>query len=243
VITGILLMLIMPALSKARQEATRISCCSNLKQIGYSCYSYSDLYDNYVLPADMGDTGGYRSWINYLYAQTRTKELFKCPSLNPEECFDPYGEGSAAGIKKASYIMNTIECGQWNGAPISADPKTACGWGSNAMHPIKNVQVKTPSNVVYILDFVKCTPDGTPAAWRNDSRSLNCYLETDHGPLGCGSRKRDAGYHHNGGFNSLMGDQHVEYITRSKPDQWVATENRKKRQLRRLNGTSNRKDL
>jgi hypothetical protein len=82
--------------------------------------------------------------------------------------------------------------------------------------------VSHPENKIFIVDFVKCTPLFTEAEWRSDSRSLNSFLETDHGPNGYGTNMRDVGYHHNGFFNSLMGDMHVINIKESNPDDWVA---------------------
>jgi hypothetical protein len=120
--------------------------------------------------------------------------------------------------------MNTVASGEWNGAAISFDPDKATGWGNNAQNPIQIIDVANPSNVLFILDFVKCTSDETPAAWGSDARSLRSYLETDHGPYGFGSDIRDVGRHHNRTFNALFGDQHVDRLKSTEPDQWVAAE-------------------
>jgi prepilin-type N-terminal cleavage/methylation domain-containing protein len=224
-IIAILAAMLLPALNMAKSEANQIACLNNLKQIGYSCCNYADSFDNYTLPADLGDVGGYRSWINYLYSQINSKKVFQCPSLTREECFDPYGGGAVVDIDRASYIMNTIAAGEWRGALIHFDPNRATGWGNNSQNPIKTVQVTSPSNVLFIMDFVKCTPDETPVGWGSDARSLRSYLETDHGPYGYGSDVRDVGWHHKRTFNALFGDQHVDRLKSTEPDQWVAAEN------------------
>ena len=223
-IIAILASLLLPALGLAKAESQSVSCKNNLKQIGLSCFFYSDNFDNYVLPADLNDTGGYRSWINYLYSQTKSDKLFQCPSLTLNECFDPYGGSGVVDINRASYVMNTIESGSWNGAAISGDPDKCTGWGNNSSNPIKIVQVSNPSSVIFIMDFTACTPDHTAAQWGSDARSLRSYLETDHGPYGYGTDIRDAGRHHNGFFNALMGDQHVEPFKSTEPRNWVAAE-------------------
>lgn len=215
----------MPALKAVKDRATAMSCRSNLKQIGYACFNYSSENDGYVIPADFNDTGGYRSWINYLYAQLKSKKLFQCPSLKTEECFDPYGGSAVVDIKRGSYIMNTIETGKWHGAPISTNPDLSTGWGNNCTNPVKQFRVDQPERKIFIVDFVKCTSDYSPANWGSDARSLNSFLETDHGPYGYGTDIRDAGRHHGLFFNSLMGDQHVVDIKNSDPDQWVAVGN------------------
>ena len=221
-IIGILTAVLLPALAMARESAKEISCRNNLKQIGYSCCCYSDVNDNYVLPADLNDIGGYRSWINYLYSRTNSKNLFSCPSLNASECFDPYGGGNSVNIKKASYVMNTIPPGEWNGASISSNPAKSSGWGRNSANPVKDVEVSSPSTVLFIMDFVKCTNESTGAGWSSDARGILSYDETDHGPDGYGEDKRDAGSHHTGAFNSLLGDMHVNHFKITQPDYWVA---------------------
>jgi prepilin-type N-terminal cleavage/methylation domain-containing protein len=221
-IIAILAAMLLPALRMAKSEADQIACSNNLKQIGYSSYNYSDNFDNYIMPADLGDVGGYRSWINYLYSQVHNKKVFQCPALTLKECFDPYGGSSVVDITRASYVMNTVASGEWDGAAISFDPDKATGWGNNALNPIQVIDVANPSNVLFILDFVKCTSDETPLAWGSDARSLRSYLETDHGPYGFGSDVRDVGWHHNRTFNALFGDQHVDRLKSTEPDQWVA---------------------
>jgi len=223
-IIAILAAMLLPALRMARSEANQIACVNNLKQIGYSSSNYSDNFDNYILPADLGDVGGYRSWINYLYSQINCKKVFQCPALTRDECFDPYGGGAVVDIDRGSYVMNTIAAGEWRGAPIHFDPDKATGWGNNSQNPVKIVRVAAPSNVLFIMDFTKCTPDETPAAWGSDARSLRSYLETDHGPYGYGSDIRDVGWHHQRTFNSLFGDIHIERLKSTDADQWVATE-------------------
>ena len=223
-IIAILAAMLLPALRMAKNEAARVSCSNNIKQIGYASFNYCDNFDNYVLPADLNDVGGFRSWINYLYFEIGAEKVFRCPSLAPDECFDPYGGSAVVDIKRASYIMNTIKSGEWDGASISSDPDKSTGWGDSATNPVKISRVKTPSGVLYIMDFVKSTSDHSALSWGSDARSLRSYLETDHGPLGYGTDIRDAGWHHNKSFNALFGDQHVEWVRKSTPDQWVAIE-------------------
>lgn len=224
-IIGILASLLLPALQMVKSKARQISCKNNLKQIGLASYNYCDYNDGYVIPADLNDTGGYRSWINYLYDQVKSKKLFICPALKEENCFDPYGGSTVVDINRASYVMNTIESGSWNGASISSNPATSTGWGDNSGNPAKISQVSSPEEKIFIVDFVKCTPDKTAANWGSDARSLNSYLETDNGPIGYGTDLRDVGWHHDGFFNVLMGDQHVNDMKNSEPDDWVAVKN------------------
>jgi type II secretory pathway pseudopilin PulG len=221
-VIALLASMLMPALSMARKQGKSISCVNNLKQIGYASFNYADENDGYVLPADLGDVGGYRSWINYLYSRVNAKSTFVCPSLSQSECFDPYGGSAVVDIKYGAYVMNTIEAGAWNGAAITADPTTATGWGNNSANPVKIMRVSNHSDVVFILDFVRCTSDHSAASWGSDARSLRSFLETDFGPIGYGTDFRDVGWRHFDSFNVLYGDSHAGNLKHSMPDQWVA---------------------
>ncbi len=222
-VIAILIALLMPALSAARQEGRRVSCVNNLKEIGVAACAYSNENDDFALPADLGDVGGYRSWINYLYSRLRQKAIFVCPELGPGRSFDPYGGANVVDLNRGSYVMNTIASSNWGGAGISVDPGEATGWGDNASNPVKMSQVANFSETVFIMDFVECDLSGhTAAQWGNDARSLRSYFETDHGTPGYGEDMRDVGWHHNGLFNVLMGDSHVENMKHTQPDQWVA---------------------
>ena len=214
----ILAAMLLPALQSVKQEANSTSCKNNLKQIGLGCFNYSDINDDYVIPAEFSNE--YKSWINNMFLELKSEKTFRCPSLAKEECFDPYGGNSVTGftLRLGSYVMNIIQPDNWLGAGISTDPTISMGWGSNSTNPVKLTQVKNGSSKIFIFDFIKCIPSFNSSS---DARSVINYLETDHGPYGHGADLRDAGRHHKKMFNALMGDMHVVHIKKSDPDSWV----------------------
>jgi hypothetical protein len=54
--------MLMPALKLAKTSANRISCASNLKQIGLAHFYYGDDYNNYFCPQQYVNTGATAGW-------------------------------------------------------------------------------------------------------------------------------------------------------------------------------------
>lgn len=57
-IIAILATLLFPAFATAREGARRLSCTSNLKQIGFGWLQYAQDYDERVMPRDSGSSSG-----------------------------------------------------------------------------------------------------------------------------------------------------------------------------------------
>jgi prepilin-type N-terminal cleavage/methylation domain-containing protein len=57
VVLGVIVVLIgmlLPALTRSRQQANSVVCQSNLRQIGIAMLMYADQYDGFLFPSDMG---------------------------------------------------------------------------------------------------------------------------------------------------------------------------------------------
>ena len=96
-IIAILAAMLLPALSKAKGKAKRITCLNNQKQIGLGAVFYKDDHRGFLLPYTVpgqqpgpvtpnGVSGsGERSWLDTLYLQgLMSTAIFNCPANPPD---------------------------------------------------------------------------------------------------------------------------------------------------------------
>lgn len=110
-IIAILAAILFPVFARARENARRASCQSNLKQIGLAVLQYAQDYDE-KMPVIISQTtdaalvattglgtlngqGSHWGWIEVIYPYAKTKGIFICP-----------GDGEERISKGSSYAMN-----------------------------------------------------------------------------------------------------------------------------------------
>ena len=135
-IIGILSAILFPVFARARENARRASCMSNMKQIGLGMMMYVQDYDerypqflrmpettqtNSAMPGAKFDvswstTGRHISWMDIIYPYVKSTQLFVCPSNTLSESTPSYGYSDAfSGYGTASYNNTTT----WTfGVPI-----------------------------------------------------------------------------------------------------------------------------
>jgi prepilin-type N-terminal cleavage/methylation domain-containing protein/prepilin-type processing-associated H-X9-DG protein len=115
-IIAILAAILFPVFARARENARRTSCMSNLKQIGLGVMQYTQDYDekyplNTYMPivlADgtsstpgnkfsvyVGSTGKYLTWMDFIYPYVKSTQLFVCPSATAGDTTPSYGYNNA----------------------------------------------------------------------------------------------------------------------------------------------------
>jgi len=85
-IIAILAAILFPVFARARENARRSSCQSNLKQIGLGLFQYTQDYDE-KLPFACYDTDGSHPWQLTIQPYMKSTQIFHCPS-NPSTATD-----------------------------------------------------------------------------------------------------------------------------------------------------------
>ena len=80
-IIAILAAILFPVFGRARENARRASCQSNLKQIGLGFQQYAQDYDGWTSGSGVFvSSSAYHSWPSTLFPYVKSDQLFSCPS-------------------------------------------------------------------------------------------------------------------------------------------------------------------
>lgn len=107
VVTAIILVpaaILFPVFARAREQARKAACMSNLKQIGLGIMMYVQDYNETYPVAERytGNTGGtVVSWYDVLPPFTKSNQIFICPTANQLTRSGGYG-WNMAGLKTVS---------------------------------------------------------------------------------------------------------------------------------------------
>lgn len=85
---------------RARDNARRSSCQSNLKQIALGVIMYEQDHDEKLPPT--------RTWMEAIYPYLKTEQIFTCPSLKPGEKYG-YAFNSGASGKNVAVFSNPAQ--------------------------------------------------------------------------------------------------------------------------------------
>ena len=116
-IIAILAAILFPVFARARENARRSSCQSNLKQIGLGVFQYTQDYDE-KYPRSWIDNGGGgtwtaptvataatadQGWVTSLQPYLKSAQIFQCPS----ETVPPGVDASVGGADSTDYWYNS----------------------------------------------------------------------------------------------------------------------------------------
>lgn len=201
-IIAILAAILFPAFARARENARRASCQSQLKQIGLGVLQYTQDYDEkYPLAYDETQSstntaipaGKYRvsrssfimptaqhwySWMDFIFPYVKSTQIFDCPSVTD--------------YTRSSYGYNSAFSGQFNLANVDS--------AQSGFSPISIAQLTRASEVVMITEF--------------NSVDLNVTTNAEYLPIRFAVNPLTVAPHLNGA-NQLFSDGHVKWINQS----------------------------
>lgn len=77
---ALLLGILLPPLNRARQQAKKIACLSNMRQMGVALQAYLPDFEYHLPPSSCHISDPNQHWLQILSKYTREQLLFRCPS-------------------------------------------------------------------------------------------------------------------------------------------------------------------
>ncbi len=175
-IIAILAAILFPVFARARENARRASCQSNMKQIGLGLLQYSQDYDEMQPRTAFGGVGATNwptkyKWMDAIYPYVKSEQIFTCPS-DPNSTATikyQYG-GNNPGVdlyRFGSYAYNNAY------------------WGNAGISPanVNLAAIAAPAATIWIVE--QLNGNNIEAAWPNSasnptivSTSSPRYLDT-----------------------------------------------------------------
>lgn len=191
-IIAILASILFPAFARARENARRASCQSNLKQLGLAMIQYSQDYDEKLITYATADGG----WAYRLQPYLKSGQILQCPSESNSAPPPPNPDLGLDGSTDYSYNLNL---GYVVGTGISA---------------ISLATLTQPTLTVQAIDGIGASV-GRSTAWTNGCfDDVTCAAGfARFAPIVDKSAQR-----HLDGQNALFCDGHVKWYKGSSPD-------------------------
>jgi prepilin-type N-terminal cleavage/methylation domain-containing protein/prepilin-type processing-associated H-X9-DG protein len=164
-IIAILAAILFPVFARARENARRTSCQSNLKQIGLGLIQYTQDYDEqlastYYHPDGASNVSWYSNntdvykWMDAIYPYVKSEQIFDCPSADASGSFKytyykNLPSGGPTSPTHQSFGSYGLSQAYWGGGPTDASGPAA---GENQGRSLASIQA--PTTTVWITDSV-----------------------------------------------------------------------------------------
>ena len=200
-IIAILAAILFPVFGRARENARRSSCQSNLKQIGLGIMQYVQDYDETYPMANRNSTsytssgGGNGLWMTVTHPYVKSTQVYACPSgaRGASAIYTGTQSGTLELPFSNHYGANQQLIVLNSGSPPPATPPTA---------PIKLARISNSA-------LLAMAADATLGLWDNPRRVVNSNYTTD---LFSPPFAPDPAFaRHFEGSNVLYADGHVKY--------------------------------
>ena len=207
-IIGILAAILFPVFARARENARRTSCLSNLKQIGIGFLQYTQDYDENgpltSMAGGMMSMGAY-SWTTSTQPYIKSAQVFRCPSDSATRWGAPNLPPDAPPYT-TSYVLNA-----W----FAPDKVNAAGALDNyanlarVSEPARSIMLSEKADLV-AGSMLATTDHFHPMYWGSPSEesSMMSGLVWD---AAANTTRELATARHLDGFNNLYADGHVKW--------------------------------
>jgi prepilin-type N-terminal cleavage/methylation domain-containing protein/prepilin-type processing-associated H-X9-DG protein len=202
--------ILFPVFAKAREQARKASCQSNLKQIGISLMMYIQDYDGTYPARSMGYkvNDSTQLWCDVLQPYAKSYQIWVCPDSGPV-----YG---ATG-RKFSYGMNTYGESSATGGVGYGFGNDLSGTGTHhgtGGGPVKEPEIGNASEVIFAGDPASNGMGGSYPGILVGYSNDNSYIPVLHGGqigpfIATTEQPVDESM---GGGNYLFADGHVKFL-------------------------------
>lgn len=206
-IIAILAAILFPVFARARENARRASCSSNLKQIGLGVIQYTQDYDEkYPIGPNISNTDYTTAWAATLQPYLKSLQIYQCPSDSLGPTTDPNVTGYTDYWYNAALSWNGLY-----GSSGTPDYRTAVSQAALTNSTLTIMFGEGDSlNNTYATGSYRtngCTVAGgfTASAPALSGCDTTTYLVKGQGVAG-GQRK------HLGGMNLAFADGHVKWF-------------------------------
>jgi|DewCreStandDraft_4_1066084.scaffolds.fasta_scaffold03742_10 prepilin-type N-terminal cleavage/methylation domain-containing protein/prepilin-type processing-associated H-X9-DG protein len=197
-IIAVLIAILLPALGKAKEQANRVACASNMRQIGTAFVSYNNDNKGWF-PSIATAAWKYEDWIYWQTGQNPdngrlvpylgkkfSAKTYRCPSddINARRTTPPY---------QYSYTMNY----------------NIGGYAPGNIPPRKITQIRNPAQKILMIDETHETVDDGAWAPQHFASDQKNVLANRH------DRRQEQSTNPNAGRgNVIFADGHYEFIER-----------------------------
>ena len=193
-IIALLMGILLPSLNRARRQAKKITCISNMRQMGVALQAYLMDSENRLPPSSCYLSDPNQYWLKILTRYTGEKLLFRCPSDKAKNFvdWDLQLDEQPDDSRWSSFALNGL-----------LDPR--CSYNRGRYNNIINI--RQPGYCIYVSE--------SPSSWtKYDHTHPETWgsLDQAKGQVSWGS--------HNGTSNFLLVDGHAENLKIEQTWSW-----------------------
>jgi prepilin-type N-terminal cleavage/methylation domain-containing protein/prepilin-type processing-associated H-X9-DG protein len=208
-IIALLAAILFPVFARARENARRASCQSNLKQIGLGFAMYEQDYDTrmpLIAGSDTPSPDVPYGWADALQPYLKSTQIFKCPSTKTRQSA-PDTTGAFAGMVNPQKQYTDY----WVSGRINTGPSDTVFTGtpdSAFLYPSQTVILGDAgyNSLAGSYPYASRLENVGKYLYRNEYRNL-CYSDPEYVQIPGGGSTL-----HLGGANAAFADGHVKWI-------------------------------